>query len=220
MTPPASALSAAIPLQPDADEARDWLERELADPIYDAAEPNLLDRAARAVQEFFGNLFSPSLPDGWGPTAAIVAAVIVAIVIVAALLIWGRPRATPRSRAAAVPLFGEDDARSATELRADAAAAAADARWDAAVILRFRALARALAERAIIDPAPGATAQSFARDAARAFPAFTDRFAATATVFDDVRYLRRPGSEALYRDLAAFDDDITRARPMLVGSAP
>ena len=31
---------------PDADEAREWAERELADPVYRAAEPTAFDRAA------------------------------------------------------------------------------------------------------------------------------------------------------------------------------
>jgi hypothetical protein len=213
-------LRAAVPALAEPDEARELLERELSDPAYDPAEPTLLDRAARAVQDFFAGLFDPQVPDGWGPTAALVAAIVVAVVVVGALLIWGRPRRIARAAAASTTLFGEDERRTAAQLRTDAEAAAREERWDAAVILRFRALARALTERSLVDPAPGATAQSFAREAARPFPGSSDRFAEAAGVFDDVRYLRRPGSAALYRDLVGLDDDIARARPLLAGIAP
>lgn len=205
-------VGALAPLDPD--QARELLEHELSDPGYRAAEPTLFDRMARAVADFVSGLLSPQIPEGWGPAVAVVAAIVVGIVLVVALLIWGRPRRAARSRAASAPLFGDDDARSAAQLREDAASAAARESWDEATVLRFRALARALAERAIVEPPPGATAQAFARDAARAFPAHAADLAAAASAFDDVRYLRRPGSAETYREIAALDDALVGARPV------
>ncbi|MFG6476133.1 DUF4129 domain-containing protein [Microbacterium sp. P06] len=222
---PGSALTAVIstgaifggaaPLSPDRDEAREWAERELADPRYAAAEPTLLDRIARAVSEFFENLFSAELPDTLGPAFAIIAAAVVAVLIVAGLLIWGRPRRVARSRDTATDLFGDADERTAAELRREAAAAASAGEWDEAIVLRFRALARGLAERTLVEVSAGTTVHGFARAAARAFPADGARMDAAAAAFDDVRYLRRPGSEGVYRSIAALDDDLVRARPAL-----
>lgn len=211
-------MNATTPLRPSPEEAREWLRRELDDPAYDIAEPTPFDRAARAVGDFLGGLFSPHVPDGWGPAAAVVALVFVTLLVVAALLIWGRPRPVAKSRAASAELFGDDEGRSADLLRRDAEAAAAAQDWDAAVVLRFRAIARLLSERVIVDPAPGATAQAFAREAARAFPASAARLRAAAGVFDDVRYLRRPATGATYRTVAALDDELAAARPAVAGS--
>ena len=208
-------LAASVPpLTPDGDEARRWAERELEDPIYDAARPTAIDRIARAVGDFFASLFSTQLGGDWGPWISIVAAVVVVLVIVAAILIWGVPRATGRARATR-ELFGADEQRSAAELRRDATALAAKNEWDAAIVLRFRALARGLIERGAVDTPPGATVHAFARAAARAFPAHADALEAAAAAFDDVRYLRRPGNEELYRRIAAVDDQVSAARPVL-----
>src|SRR5690606_995171 len=88
--------------------------------------------------------------------------------------------------------------------------------WSGAVVLRFRALARALAERGIVDPAPGATVPAFARQAARAFPDAQERLDAAAAAFDDVRYLRRPGTTELYALVAGADDVLAPSRPAAV----
>jgi hypothetical protein len=209
------AIAVSVPpLTPDGDEAREWAERELADPIYEAAEPTPLDRIARAIGDFFESLFATQLSGDWGPWVALVAAVIVVLVIVAAFLVWGVPRATGRSRSA-TELFGEREQRSAAELRRDAEARAAAGEWDAAIVLRFRALARGLVERGAVDTPPGATVHAFARAAARAFPPHADALESAAAAFDDVRYLRRPGTEELYRRIAAVDETVRAARPVL-----
>jgi hypothetical protein len=202
------------PLTPDGDEARRWAERELADPAYAAAEPTPLDRIAQAIADFIESLFSTQLSGDWGPWVAVIAAVIVVLVIAAAFLVWGVPRATGRSRTMAA-LFEAEEQRSAAELRRDAAACAGGGEWDAAIVLRFRALARGLVERGAVDTPPGATVHAFARAAARSFPASADELESAAAAFDDVRYLRRPGTEDLYRRIAAVDDTVTAARPVL-----
>ncbi len=125
----------------------------------------------------------------------------------------GAPPPHPRAAPAAHALFDDDDARSAEELRADAAAAAARGDWDGAIVLRFRAFARGLAERGIVDPPPGATVRAFARAASAALPPLADALDTAAETFDDVRYLRRPGTAESYRVVAELDDAAVRARP-------
>lgn len=202
------------PLTPEGDEAREWAERELSDPVYAAAEPTPLDRIAHAIGEFLQSLLGTQLSGDWGPWVAVIAAVVVVLVIVAAFLVWGVPRATGGARARA-ELFGESEQRSAAELRRDAASRAAKGDWDAAIVLRFRAMARGLVERGAVDTPPGATVHAFARAAARAFPASADELESAAAAFDDVRYLRRPGTAELYRRIAAVDETVTAARPVL-----
>lgn len=204
---------AVPPLTPDGDEARRWAEEELADPAYDIAEPTPIDRIARAIGDFVASLLNPDLSGGWGTTFALVAAVVVVIVIVAAFLVWGVPRVSRRAAARTPLLFGEREQRSAAELRAAAAERARAADWDAAIVLRFRALARGCLERGVVDPPPGATVHAFARSAARVFPPLADRLEDAAAAFDDVRYLRRPGTGDLYRLVASVDDDVATARP-------
>lgn len=201
------------PLTPDGDQARDWAEQELLDPAYDIAQPTAFDRVAQAISDFLAGLFDTRVEGAWGSWLALIAAVVVTGVIVAAFLIWGRPRVQARGRARVAELFGDDEARSAALLRRDAEAHARRGEWDVAVILRFRALARDLAQRGVVDTPPGTTVHGFARAAARAFPASAPDLETTAAAFDDVRYLRRPGTAQLYRRVTDTDDAVARARP-------
>lgn len=202
------------PLTPDGDEARRWAEDELSKPAYDIAEPTPFDRIARAIGDFIASLFNPQVSDGWGSVLAIVATVAVVVLIVTAFVLWGVPRVSRRAAARTPMLFGEAEHRSASALRAAAAERAQASDWEAAIVLRFRALARGCYERGVVDPPPGATVHGFARAAARAFPALGARLEDAAAAFDDVRYLRRPGTAELYRLVAAVDDDIMAARPL------
>jgi len=217
LTPVLRAVAAAAdvpPLTPDGDEARRWAEDELAKPAYDIAEPTPFDRIARAIGDFIASLFDPQVSGGWGSVLAIVATVAVVVVIVTAFVVWGVPRVSRRAAARTPMLFGEAERRSAAALRAAAVERAQASDWDAAIVLRFRALARGCSERGVVDPPPGATVHGFARAAARAFPALGTRLEDAATAFDDVRYLRRPGTADLYRLVAAVDDDLAAARPL------
>ncbi|MFT4136016.1 DUF4129 domain-containing protein [Microbacterium sp.] len=201
------------PLVPDGDEGRAWARRELADPIYREAEPTGFDRAARAVGDFFASLFQGTPPDAFGPWSAVIVAAVVLVLIVLAFWIWGRPRAVARSHAAP-ELFGEVETRSADELRRAADARADRAQWEEAIVLRMRALARALAERTVVAPEPGATVHRFARTAAAAFPAEAVALERAADAFDDVRYLRRRGTAEAYRAVADLDARIAASVPV------
>jgi len=207
-----TAVAAALPLLPDPDQAREWAEQELRDPAYQAAEPNIVDRISQAIGKFLEDLLRIPDNDGWGPSALVVLGIIVVALIVVALLIWGRPRLSTRASEPARALFDDDDGRSADELRSDAASAAGRGDWNDAIVLRFRAFARGLTERGLVDPPPGATVRSFARETATALPALVPLLEPAATTFDDIRYLRRTGTEQSYRRVADLDDAAVRAR--------
>lgn len=202
---------ADLPLIPDGDEGRQWAERELADPRYAAAEPTPLDRLAQALNDLIESLFGVQAPVGLGPAVLVGLALLAIALIVVAFVIWGRPRVSRRTDAA-LTLFGEDTTRSAADLRREAAERAAAQDWDAAIVLRFRALARSTIERGIVIARPGATAQSFARTASRSFPALAEPLSGAASVFDDVRYLRRPGTATDYERVSTTDDAVAASR--------
>lgn len=207
------AAVTAIPLDPDAEEARRLLRDELAKPPYRAAEPNWFDLASEAFFDWLASLFSGAdgAGGGWLP---LVATVIVVGILVTALLIWGVPRLNRRRRATTL-LFGERDSRSAEQMRSAAAAAAASADWPLAIAEQFRALAVGLAERTVVAVNPGTTATDFARAAARALPAESGALRDAAAAFDEVRYLDHQGSAADYRAVRALDDRVRLARPAL-----
>lgn len=201
---------------PDGDEARGWAEEELSRTIYQEARPTAFDRWAQGVAEFLLDLFTGEGGGSLGPWGVILAGAIILAALIAALLFWGLPRrsrALPRTR---VDLLGDSDDRTAAQLRADAERSARSGAWAEATILCFRALARGLLERDLIDPAPGATAHAIAREAASAFASEAAALETAATLFDEVRYLERPGAEEHYRLVAELDERMRREQPELV----
>lgn len=203
-------------LIPDGDDARRWAEEELSDPRYAEAKPTWFDLLARDIGRFFADLFSSENGVNVGPSALVVVSLLIVAALVTALIIWGRPR---RSRAVRRPhgeLLGADDDRTAAQLRADAERSAKAGDWDEATILRFRALARGLLERDLIDPSPGATAQAIAREVSSVVAAEGAAVRSAATAFDDVRYLRHPATSESYAELAATDERLMALRPELV----
>ena len=201
-----------VPVDPDIDEAREWIIRELSKPPYRAAEPTWFDRLASAFWDWlsslqFGGDGSPGLI--WALLALFVVGGLVAIYFV-----FGAPR---RNRRAAVTgtLFGVDDRRDAAALRSSASDAAASGDYARAIEELFRAIARALTERAIVDTFPGTTATTFAASAARFYPASGHRLARSARDFDDVRYLGREGTEATYQRMLDLDADLRKTAPDL-----
>lgn len=207
------------PLTPDGDEARRWAEAELSKAEYAEAQPTLIDRISRAVGDFVRDLFATGLPDGAGATFAIIATIVIGALVVTALLVWGLPRVPRRSRRVTGELFGEREDRGSVELRREAASLAAAGAWSDALVVRFRALARALAERGVLETAPGTTVHAFARAASAPFPAFATELESAAAAFDDVRYLRRPGTQELYERVANVDDALMSRHPAVAQPA-
>jgi hypothetical protein len=202
-----------VPVDPEPPEARDWLIDELAKPVYQAAQPTLFDRIAKAISDWLGSL---QFGEVEGPPAlglgVIVAGIVIALVV--AFLIFGLPRFNRRSRVTGA-LFGDDDARTAERMRRDAEAAAARGDWSLAIAELFRAIARGLAERTVVTTSPGTTARDFAGRAGAAFPDHTGSLTDAAAAFDDVRYLGRPGTAEQYAQIAALETALRSAKPRL-----
>lgn len=208
-----TAASSAVPVDPDADEARHWILDELSDPRYEAAKPTWFDQLSAAFIDWLLSLFEGG---AGGPSGVLLAIVVVVVVaaLVAAFLIFGMPALNRRSTLSGA-LFGTDDERTAEQMRraADAAASAGD--WTQAIEEAFRAIARGLAERTILATTPGTTAHGFAARAGVAFPGLADDLVNSADSFDRVRYLGKPGTEAEYRAVVALERELRTARAPL-----
>ena len=202
-----------VPVDPDARDAADLLITELSKPQYQAARPTWFDLLAKAVQDWLSSL---RLGDVQGPPALGLGVVVTLAVlgIVVAFLIFGAPRLNRRS-AVAGSLFGEDDRRTAAIIREDAEAAAARGEYSIAVAEMFRAIARGLAERAIVTTSPGTTARDFAVNASTPFPDLGEALRESATAFDQVRYLDRTGTAGQFQQVAALERDLRTTRPVL-----
>lgn len=201
-----------IPVDPDAPEARRWLEDELSKPEYQSAQPTAFDLAMQAIRDWIAALFegATGIPE---PLLALAAVTTVAVLVVVGLLVFGLPRLRHRRRAAA-PLFDDADRRDLETLRRAAAAAAAAGDWPLAIEERFRALARGIVERDLIRVHPGTTARGVADAAAAPFPDHGPALLAAAADFDAVRYLGREGTRERYDALTALEREIADTAPV------
>ncbi|RMI03656.1 hypothetical protein EBM89_18825, partial [Cellulomonas triticagri] len=126
-------LPVEVPVVPDAEEARRWLENELADPVYHQ-RPSLLSQLWAWLQRLFEG--ADGVPLGNVGTLLAVLGLLVALVGIA-FLVTGPVRRSRRVTGTGAVL-DDDDRRSAADLRAAADAAAAREAWAAAVADRFR----------------------------------------------------------------------------------
>ncbi|MET1017575.1 MAG: DUF4129 domain-containing protein [Leifsonia flava] len=201
-----------VPVDPSADEARRLLLDELSKAEYQAARPTWFDQLSQAVRDWFVSLFSGG-GDGAGPVLPAILLVLVVAALVSALLIYGLPRLNRRARQDVSALFGDEDSRSADDIRRASAAAAAGSDFATAIVERFRAIARTASDRAAVSVHPGTTADDFARRAALAFPDARTRLDRAARVFDGVRYLGAAGTSEDYLLLVDLDDEVRAVRP-------
>ena len=199
------------PLDPDAPEARRWLEAELTGPEYQAAKPSPFDVAMQAIRDWFLGLFdgATGLP---GPVLTLLLVLLVVVLVVVGLLVFGLPRLRRRRRSE-VPLFDDRDLRDLQTLRRAAAAAASAGDWPRAIEERFRAVVRGLVEREVVTVHPGTTARAFADASSRSFPDLADELRAAAGGFDGVRYLGGAGSADEYARVTELERRIADARP-------
>jgi hypothetical protein len=189
-----------VPVDPDDEQARRWLEQELGrgdTPYAEPETPQWLQDLLDWLRDLFGNA-DPQVPTTGADTGGAVGIIIAVVLVVAALgvafAIFGLPRLRRRSTVTG-DLFGEDDDRSSRQIRSAAQQAADAGDFTSAVVEVFRSLARDLAERGIVIAFPGTTAREFGRRAGDVFPATADRLDDAARVFDGVRYLGKTGTE-------------------------
>jgi hypothetical protein len=212
-----------VPVDPDDEQARRWLEDELGrgDVEYQRPEPPgwWQDFVDWIRSLFSGGSEAPTPGFETGQTVGIVILIVLLVaMLVVAFAIFGLPRLRKRSKVTG-DLFGEDDDRSALELRTAAQQAADVGDYTAAVIELFRSLARDLAERGIVLTFPGTTARDFARRTGLVFPPAAERLEEAAVVFDDLRYLGGVGTREQWQRMSALDAELRSARRPRVRAA-
>lgn len=204
-----------VPVDPDDEQARRWLEQELGGQAPQGdGPPQWLQDLIDWLRDLFGSSDVAVPPNPGDPTGTI-AIVIVVLAVIAVLgigfALFGLPRLRRRAQVTG-ELFGEDDDRTSTQIRGAAQQAADAGDFTSAVVEVFRALARDLAERGVVVAFPGTTAREFGRRAADVFPDTAARLDDAARVFDDVRYLGRTGTEQQWREMSALAAELRSAR--------
>ena len=200
------------PLEPDRETAQRWVVEELLGREYRQAEPNLLQRAAQEIIEWLRELLSRAEGVSAGYGLLIGVAILLAAVVVA-LLIAGPVRRGARRRARSTGGVFTEQLRTAAEHRAAAEAAADAGDLGTAVQERFRAIARSLEERVVLDARPGRTAHEIAREGGARLPEVASPLLDAARAFDDVTYGGRTTSAEEYRRVVAADEATGRTRP-------
>lgn len=208
LTGPAAVVApqVSVPVRPDREQARAWAVQELTHREYHG--PGLVTRVLRWLLHQLDQA-----PVVGRPFQALAVTVLLALLVTLAVVMWRRGALHPGHRAEGRgPVFASTEL-TAADHRALADRAAADGDWPAAVVERFRAVARALEERAVISPLPGRTADEVAREAGAWLPEVNAALMAGARLFDDVRYGGHPAgpdADAALRDL---DARVRAARP-------
>lgn len=210
-----SSVPVDVPVDPDDEQARRWLEEELGrtgqQPAAPSEPPQWLVDFLDWLRSLFGGGQGDDQSGGNGNLGAVVLIVLIVAALGAAFWIFGLPRLRKRSKVTG-DLFGDDDDRSASQLRTAAQTAADAGDYTTAVVEAFRSLARDLAERGFVLTFPGTTARDFARRAADLFEGTHDRLLEAADVFDGVRYLEAVGTREQWQRMSALERELRTAR--------
>lgn len=206
-TSPARQSSAApdmrldIPVDPDADTAREWAEEELAKREYQQGGDDWLQRFFNWINDLINSLGAGTGQGlgGWG----VVAIIVLALGLVA-FIVWLVVGPLRRSRR----VVGTDEdlgdpTQKASSLLASAKSAADAGDYSQAVILAYRSVIRGLDERGIIETRVGMTAFEAAVATGVAVPSLRDDITTDADVFDAVRYGHLEATRAHYEHILA-----------------
>lgn len=209
-------MRTSIPIEPDPDTARRWLEEELAKDEYTIRPSGWFQRFQEWIMEVIDRLMSTAA-EGTGlssPGALVLIFLVAAVVGVILYLVLGPLRRSHRVKRSA-SVF-EDDDRPAAQIRSAALTAAAGGDWTTAVIERFRALVRATEERSLVLVVPGMTAREFTAAVGERLEEHAPQLRQCADIFDGVRYGHRLADQAAYELIARTDDEVARARPKVL----
>jgi hypothetical protein len=200
-------------LSPTPPQARTWLRQELAGADYKSP---WLDSIGRWIADQLNNLLS----DARHLTALSPLITVLIALVVIALLVWVLPKVR-RERVATASRQGvlDDETITARRYRDLAAEASKDGRYDDAVLDGFRAIAKEMSDRTLLQDAPGRTAQEISMALASPFAHYADRLAGAADLFDSVRYGHRRASAYQAGQIQALDAELTTARPLLASSS-
>lgn len=187
----------------DRHTAHDAAQRELDKAIY--PKGSISQRINEWIHELLFRIIEKgsSMPGGWLTITVLVILAIAAVAVAVRIA-----RHTIRTRRNVDYQLFDAGQLTAAQHRAIAEGFAAEENWTAAIRHRLRAVARGLEESAILDPAPGRTANELAADAAERLPALAAELSQSATAFNDVTYGETPGTPAAYQLIVDLDDHL------------
>lgn len=201
-----------IPIDPDADTARQWVVDELAKDAYQSSGRSWIERFFAWIASLFDGLENASGNLGFAGVPGAVIAIGLGVLLVAliALIVWGPMRSSRRRRDSHVVF--EDDVRDTKTMRSAAAAAAAQGNWTLAVIERFRAMVRDVEDSGWVAVTPGMTAYEFVTEAGRRVPRLASELDWAGDLFDRIRYGHDAVDQRHYDRMVALDHDASAAR--------
>ena len=210
------SLSFTVPVDPDAQTAREWLENELRKAEYqDQPGESLIEVLLRWVERILGNLERATSGLGGGIPGSVVALILLAFLTAALLWLVLGPLRSSRRRKTSAAVF-DDDTRDLETLRKASAAAAAAAEWTVAVIERFRVVVRTLENENIVAVVPGMTASEVSQGALRAMPDHEFELVWAADTFDGLRYGHNSAGAADYTRMCALEEAAKKAQAVKV----
>lgn len=207
-----ASFAAEIPLTPDPDTARAWVEEELQRPPYQQGE-SFAQRFAQWLSDLIQELLNTSGTANVPVLGYVLGAVVLAVLLVLAVRFWAPALRQGRRRKGATVL--EDDFRTADEIDAAADSAARGGHYSLAVLERYRAIVRRCEERVIIDDRAGRTALEAARDIGAALPEFSVALMDAGDTFGAVLYGHRDATAADAERIGSLARTIARARPLV-----
>ena len=202
-------------LDPTPAEARRWLSDELSGPDY---HDPWLDTVIRWVLEQLAKLLNGANNLANGGLSPVITALVAVVVI--ALLVWVLPkvRREPVANHSDAAVL-EDVTITPRHYRDLAAEALRDGRYDDAVLDGFRAIAKEMSDRRVLDDAPGRTAHEVSLALASPFPDHAARLARAADLFDSVRYGHRRATAYQAGQIHQLDAELVTTRPLLLASS-
>jgi Domain of unknown function (DUF4129) len=205
MLPSTVAVRGAV--RPDPDQARAWLEGELARPAY---RRSLLERFVSWLGDLWDRLTGVTVGSPALSTAAAIGLLVLLLVLIG--VVATRLRREPAARRDGAVLLAAA-ATSPEEHRARAATALHEGRFGDALVEAFRALASRSLRRGLVEERPALTAHELAADLTVAFPDHVRRLAGAADLFDRVFYGHQQATGDDATGVLALDDTLRTARP-------
>jgi hypothetical protein len=95
-----------------------------------------------------------------------------------------------------------------------------EGRYDDAILDGFRAIAKDMSNRRVIDDAPGSTAREVSLALGSPFPDHAERLVQAADLFDSVRYGHRRPNANQAGQIHDLDTELVTTRAMLPRTSP
>lgn len=200
-----------VPVDPDRDQSRQWLQSELDRPGY-STERSMVSRVWEWITDHLPSLDLPGTLPAWAAWATL------ALILLAGLAVitfvsrdrWRRASLTLQPATGSVL---EEEGMRAADYRARATAALLAGQPGAALVDAYRALTASSIERSLLDDRPGRTAHEVAVDLSSVFPDAAMDLAGAAERFDEVRYGAHDASRDQASAVLSLEERISRSRP-------